>query len=158
MARVLDGRSVDTPPGKPRILHKTNSAGRAPGDSNGVVMGFSKTLPSTCRGVGAVERRPRAWGGACPALGHNTTTPSLHCAAHAPWEVDRWFTGRIARAPRATGVKGDDHGRSQLVPSTHRGVGAVEPRPTAWEGARPALIHHTTTPSSHYAARELRGR
>ena len=40
-------------------------------------------MPPTCRALGAVEPRPTAWERARPALGHNTTTPSPHCAARA---------------------------------------------------------------------------
>ena len=119
--------------------------------------GLSKPVPLTYHGVDAVEPRPTARGRARPALAHNTTTPSPHCATHAPWEVDRYCTGRIARAPRATGLEGGRRGRSKSVPSTYRGVGAIEPRPTAWGRACPALAHNTTMPSPHCAARVLRG-
>ena len=48
-------------------------------------------MPATCRDVGAVGPRPTAGGG---ALFHNTTTPSLHCAA-------RVLRGRSADTPRS---------------------------------------------------------
>ena len=87
------------------------------------------------------------------ALAHDTTTPSPHCAARAPWAFGRYSTRRYACEPRATGLEREGYGGSKLVPPTYRGVGAMEPRLTAWRGARPALAHSSTTPTPHCAAR-----
>ena len=85
-------------------------------------------------------------------LTHNTTMPSPHCAACAPWAVGRHSTGRKARGPRATGVERGDHDFPNSALPTCRVVRTVEHRPTAWGGACPALGHNTTTPSPHCPA------
>ena len=78
--------------GRP-ILH---GAKRARAARHGIltrVISFRNACLPTCRGVGAVEPPPTAEGGA-PCVGHNTTTPSPHCAARAPWAVGRYSTMR----------------------------------------------------------------
>ena len=75
---------------------------------------------------------PTARGGERPALGHNTTTPSAHCAERAPWAVDRYCTSRTARELRATGVERRGHELSKAMPPISRGVGAVELQPATW--------------------------
>ena len=97
-------------------------------------------------------------GRSAPRVGHNTTTPSPHCAV-------RMLRGMSADTPRdesaraaRTGFERGDNALPKPVPPTCRGVGAVEPRPTAWGGARPALAHNTTTPSPRTARRVLHGR
>ena len=114
-------------------------------------------LPA-CRVVGAVEPGRRRGKGARPALGHNTTTPSSHCAAHAPWAVGRYSTGRNALEPHVAEFKRGDQNLSNAVPLICCGVHAVKPRPTPWGGARPALAQNITTPNPHCAAHMLRGR
>ena len=47
---------------------------------------------------------------------------------------------------RAMGFKRGEKELSRTVPPTSRGVDAVEPRPAAWKGARPALTHNANTP------------
>ena len=109
-------------------------------------------------------RRPTAWRAALSAFGHITTTSNSLCAAH----VLRGSVARGRSADTPQGKKRTDnatreqkHGNhyfSKPVPPTCRGISAVEPRPTAWEGARPVLNHVTTTPSPHCTARVLRER
>ena len=63
----------------------------------------SNVVPPICRGVGSVKPRPTAWGGARPALGHNTTTPSAHRGARMlrGWSVDiSRYKKRAGRAPK----------------------------------------------------------
>ena len=64
-----------------------------------------KNKPLTSRGVGAVEHRPTAWGGARPAFRpkHNHAKSALR-GARAPWAVGPYSTGRTARGPRGTGL------------------------------------------------------
>ena len=120
---------------------------------------LSRAVPPTGRGVCAVEPRLKAWGEARPALGHDTTTPSPHC-------VVRVLCGRPADAPRGKARAGRaprDLNRvvttvRRPAPLACRDVGGVEPRPTAWGGARPALGHNTTTPSPNCVACVLCGR
>ena len=59
------------------------------------------------------------------------------------------------RAPRATGRERVSNDGSKPQPPTRRGVGAEEPRPTAWGGARRELATQTTAPSTQRA--ESRG-
>ena len=90
---------------------------------------------------------------------HNhANTPTPHCSACAPWAVGPNSTGRTACGPRDTGFEHGDYDHSKSAPPTCRGVCAVDFRPTAWGGARPALAQNTTTPSAHCAARLLNGR
>ena len=116
--------------GRP-MLHGANRpwAARPSTERNGHGLSNS-VLPTRC-GVGAIEPRPTAWGGARPALAHNTSTQSAHCAARAPWLVGRYSTGRTTRGSRARGFERSGHDLSKPVPATSRGVGAVAPRPMA---------------------------
>ena len=50
----------------------------------------------------------------------------------ALWAVGRFFMGRSARGSRVTGVECGSHGVQKPQPSTWRGVGKEESRPTAW--------------------------
>ena len=87
---------------------------------------LSKPVPPTSRAVGAVKPRPMAWGRAHPALAHNTTTPSAHCAARAPWRS----TGSARRESAQVARHGTESSAQDLpkpVPPTYRGAGAVEP-------------------------------
>ena len=65
----------------------------------------------------------------------------------APLVIGWFSTGRSARGSRDTvaGRGGNDVSKPQ--PSTWRGVGEEESRPTAWDRARRALAAKTTTPS-----------
>ena len=67
--------------------------------------------------------------------------------ARAPWAVGRFYTRRSTRGPRGTGFKHCGHEVPKPQSPTWRGVGAEEPRPTAWGGARTALAVKTTTPN-----------
>ena len=93
---------------------------------------ISSPVPPTCREVGAVEPRPTAWGGERPALGHITTTQSLHCEARVlrGWSADipRGETRACCAPQHPTRA---NYSLSYPVPPTCRGVGTVEPRPTA---------------------------
>ena len=60
-----------------------------------------------------------------------------------------------ARAPRATGLDRNCHDGSKPQPPTKRGIGAKEPQPTAWGGARCELAVQTTAPSTQHAVRAL---
>ena len=144
--RVLRGWSPDTPRDRKRT-------GRAPRDSGAVITNSR----SPHRGVGAFEPRPTAWGIA-PRIGpqHN----HAKCALRGACSVggDRYSAGQKARGPRATRFERGDYNLLKFARPTCLGVGAFEPRPTAWGGTRPALAHNTTTPSPHCAARVLRGR
>ena len=66
---------------------------------------------------------------------------------HALWAVGRFFMGRSARGSRDTRVDCGNHGVPKPQPSTWRGVGEEESRPTAWSGACRVLSAKTTTPS-----------
>ena len=114
---------------------------------------ISRPVPPTCRGVGVVELRPMARGGARLALGHITNTPSPHCAECLPWAVGRYFTVRRARGSRAIGFERGDRDLPKPVPPTCRDVGAVVPRSMAWEEPCPALAHNATMASAYCAAR-----
>jgi len=94
VARVLRGRSVGTPHGV-ESARATNHGIRAQGYND-----LLKTVPPTCRGVGAVEPRPLALGRARPALGHNTTTPSPHAAKAR----DSWVARRLLPAADLEGI------------------------------------------------------
>ena len=61
---------------------------------------------------------------------HNHAKSALH-GARAAWVVGQYSAGPKVREPRVTGFKSDGHERSYHVPPTCRGVGAVEPQPTA---------------------------
>ena len=91
--RELRRQSADTPWDVKRAGH--TELERAGHD-------IPKPVPPTCRGVAVVDSRPMARGGARVALVHNTTTPSPHCAARAPWAVGRFSATqkRAGRAPR----------------------------------------------------------
>ena len=114
---------------------------------------LSKAVLPTCHGFGAVEPQPAAWGRACSALAHNTTTPSPRCAACAPWAGCQIFAGRNARRTRATGSERGDQDLSKAVLPTCHGFGAVEPWPTARGRTCSALTDNTTTPSPRCPAR-----
>ena len=79
--------------------------------------------------------------------------PSPRCAARAPWAVGRFSTGRRARATRAMGFERSDKYLLKAVPPTCRGIDAVEPQPTTWGGARPALAYN---PQYNHAKSALR--
>ena len=124
--------------------------------------GLPKPVPPTYRGAGAVELRSTGYGGARPALFQSTTTQprqvrTARLAGHAPWAVGPYFAERKARGVRATRFERNECNLSNRVPPTCRGIGAVDPRPTAWGGARPALGHNTTAPSPHCAAHVFHG-
>ena len=72
---------------------------------------LSKPVPPTCRGVGAVEPRPATRGRARPALAHNTTTPSPHCAA-------RVLHGRSVETPQGEKRAGRASRNSYTVSAT----------------------------------------
>ena len=138
-ARVLRGRSADTPLGEKRV-------GRLPRDSFKTTTTFRSPYKPACYGVCAVEYRPAAWlERARVGLQHNHAKSALRGAC----SVGPYSTGRIARGPRA---KGFGPGGYDFSP-TCRGGGAAEPRPTAWGGA-----YHANTPSPHCAAGVLHGR
>ena len=59
-----------------------------------------------------------SWGGARPALGAKTNTPSSRRAARGPWAVGWFFTGRSASGPRATKLEGFVYGVSKPQPPT----------------------------------------
>ena len=61
---------------------------------------------------------------------HNHAKSALR-GARAAWVVGQNSAGRKVREPRVTGFKCDGHERSCHVLPTCRGVGVVEPRPTA---------------------------
>ena len=62
-------------------------------------------MPPTCRGVGAVESRPTAWGGARPALVNNTTTPKRRVRA-----ARRVLHGRFADFSLGESARNARHG------------------------------------------------
>jgi len=104
-----------------------------------------------CRGPVAVMVRSspgRRRGRSAPRVGpqHNHAKSALR-GAHVSWAVGRYSTGRTARGPLVTRFERGVHDLPKLVPPTCRGVGAVEPRPTAWGGVRLLLGDNTTMPS-----------
>ena len=96
-----------------------------------------KPQPSTWRSVGEEESRQTALGGARPALAAQTTTPSpaARACSMGGWPV----LHGVKRAQVAR------HQVRQVRSPIWRGVGEVEPRPTAWGGVRPALASKPTT-------------
>ena len=93
----------------------------------------------------------------CVGPQHNHAKSALRGTC-APWAVGRYSAGREARGSRVEGFEYGGHDLPKPVPPTRRGVGAVEPGPTARGGARHALAHNTTTPSLHWTEHILRGR
>ena len=96
------------------------------------------------------------WGGARPALAAKTTTPSP--PAHT-CSVGGWLVLNGAKRARAA-----PHQICELYlrpfnpqPTTSRGDGEEEPRPTAWGGAHPALAVKTTTLSPQARACSVAG-
>ena len=77
---------------------------------------LAKTVPPTCRGVGAIERRPTALGRARPALGHNTTIPSPHCANALP----RRSAGTPRRKKRTGRAPPDANAETTNLPRPRR--------------------------------------
>ena len=87
---------------------------------------------------------------------YHNPAPKPRCAARVPRSVGRYSKMRYARGTRVTGFKRADHDFSKLSLPTGGVVGAAEPRPTAWVGARRALAHNTTTSTPRGVARALR--
>ena len=133
--RVLHERSANTP----RIEKR---ARRVPRDSNAVCTHFCY---SCLRSVAVLVRlSPIRRRGEERALRWPTThaKSALH-GAHAACTVSQYSVERKLLGPRATAFKHGDHSLSEPVPATCRGVGAVEPWPMVWGGARHALIHNS---------------
>ena len=84
-----------------------------------------------------------------------TTAPSTQRAVCTLWAVNRFSTGRRARALRAKGLKRGGHDGSKPQPPTRRGVGEEVSRPMTWRGARHELGAKTTAPSTQRAVRAL---
>ena len=130
------GRSANTSRGEKRVA-------RAPQYPNAM----STHLHTSCRQPVAmlVRLSPDGRRGEERAPRWPTIQPCQVCtAARASWVVGRYSTGQKARGPRTTGFERGRNDLTKPVPSTCRGVGAVEHRPTALGGACPALVHHTT--------------
>ena len=78
----------------------------------------------------------RAWANGVVARWPRRQPGQLRQRARAAWAVGRFSTGRSALKPRGTKFGCSDHDVYTQLPPTWRGVGAVEPRPTARGGAR----------------------
>ena len=79
-------------------------------------------------------------------------------SAGALWAV-RWFsTARSARGLRGTVCGSYAHEHLKPQPPTWRGCAEVQPRPTAWDGARSALAAQTPTSSPQARACYMGGR
>ena len=142
--RVLRWRSADTPRGGER-------ASRALWESNAVVTNFESPCRHTA--VVLVQSSPSRRLGKESAPRSATTQPrQVHTARCAPRAVGRYSTGRYARGACAIGFKHGYRDRHKPVLPACRSDGAVEPQPAAWQGARLALRHNTTTPSPRCAA------
>ena len=107
----------------------------------------SRNIPNPCRRPVAVMVRSSFGRRHAPPLAHNNHAKSALRGAHVSWAVGRYSTGRTARGPLVTRFERGGHDLPKLVPPTCRGVGAVEPRPTALRGVRLLLGHNTTMPS-----------
>ena len=150
-ARVLRGRSARSPRDEARvgraarnseaIVTKARSRSRRPGEAE-----LKWSLGQRC----GVERAPR-WLQRQPR--------QVRQRARAPWAVRRFCTGRSARGEGGgMGFGSYGHEDSKPQPPTWRGCVEVEPRPTAWDGARSALAVKTTTPSPPARACSVGGR
>ena len=143
--QVLCGRSAGSPRDEAR-------ARRAPRDENE----SATTVRSRSRRHGAVSAQ-RSLGqrrGVERAASWPRRQPRQARSAQrqvALWAVGWFSTRRSARAPRATGRERVSNDGSKPQPPTRRGVGAEEPRPTAWGGARRELATQTTAPSTQRA-------
>ena len=88
---------------------------------------------------------------------------SLFVSVGAP-DLSRCWCGRapaggVGRSASYVGpIECGVYNCSNFVLPTCRGVGSVEPRPTAWGRANHALDHNTTTPNLHCVVRVLYGR
>ena len=82
----------------------------------------------------------------------------LRQRARAAWAGGRFSTERSALKPRGTGFGCSDYDLYIPLPPIWRGVGVVEPRPTARDGARPVLAVKTTTRSPPARACSVGGR
>ena len=143
--QVLCGRSAGSPRDEAR-------ARRAPRDENESAM----TVRSRSRQHGAVsvERSLGQRRGVEHTASWPRRQPRQARSAQrqvALWAVGWFSTRRSARAPRATGRERVSNDGSKPQPPTRRGVGAEEPRPTAWGGARRELATQTTAPSTQRA-------
>ena len=85
-------------------------------------------------------------------LARTTSTPSPLCAARAPRSVGRYSMMRYTRGTRASGYTRAAQERLSPLPPMGRGVGAVEPRPTAWGWSTPHI-----GPQHNHAKSMLRG-
>ena len=136
--------------GRPILPRGEKRAGRAPRDSNAVIKPFeagAADLSRCCCGRASADGVGRT------ALAHNTTTPSAHYAARAPWAVGRYSAGRKARGPRATSLRRGDYNlpkplsRCWCVRASADGAGNSAPH---WPTTQPRQVRT--------ARRVLRGR
>ena len=139
--QVRNARRAYSMDGRP-ILHGTKRTARA--TRHGIRTRWPhkplQAVPRTCGGVGTVEPWPTAWGVARPALAHHTTIPSPQSGV---WRVLHGRSANTRRGEERAGRAPLDSNEvvttfpNAVLPSC-RGVGVVEPRPTARGGARPA--------------------